>query len=74
MAEPQKVYPTAEQLRRLAYVIRCEDDYLKDDLFVVRFGEAVLSLWGSDGYAHAHKPSDQQLSVLNQLEDSNAQV
>jgi len=59
-------YPTAEQLRRLAYLIRCEDDYLSDDQFVVQFAAAVLALWGSGGYVHRTQPTDRQLSLLDQ--------
>ena len=60
-------HPTQEQLRRLAYVIRCEDDYLSEDRFAVQFAHAVLALWGRGGYVHTFKPTDHQLSVLSLL-------
>ena len=53
------------QLRSLAHIIRIEDDYLRDDNFVVQFAAAVLALWGTGGYAHDCKPSDRQLSILD---------
>jgi hypothetical protein len=60
-----KKHPTPMQLRTLACVIRSEDDYLRDDLFVVKFAAAVLALWGEGGYAHDYKPGDRQLSILD---------
>ena len=60
-------HPTPEQLRRLAYLIRAEDDYLNDDRFVVQFAAAVLALWGAGGYVHDHRPTDRQLSILDEL-------
>jgi hypothetical protein len=56
-------YPTAEQLRRLYHIIQCEDDYGARHL-PIRFGRAVLALWGASGYVQTHQPSDAQLSVL----------
>jgi hypothetical protein len=57
-------YPTAEQLRRLAHLIHCEDDYLNEERFVVQFAAAVLALWGSGGYVHRTQPTDRQLALL----------
>jgi hypothetical protein len=56
-------YPTAQQLIRLHYIIECEDDYGARNA-PVRFGEAVLALWGASGYVQTHKPTDAQLSVF----------
>jgi hypothetical protein len=58
-------HPTPEQLRRLAYLIRVEDDYINDDRFVVKFAAAVLALWGVGGYVHNYQPSDWQLSIID---------
>ena len=56
-------YPTAEQLRRLYFIIECEDDYGARHA-PVRFGRAVLALWGASGYLQTHQPTNAQLSVL----------
>jgi hypothetical protein len=58
-------HPSPMQLRSLAYIIRAEDDYIKDDKFVVQFAAAVLALWGAGGHVHDYKPSDRQLSILD---------
>jgi hypothetical protein len=61
-------YPTAEQLRRLYFIIQCEDDYGARHA-PIRFGRAVLALWGASGYLQTHQPTDAQLSVLALLSD-----
>jgi hypothetical protein len=57
--------PTASQIRQLAYLIKCEDDYLPENVFYLRFADAVLALWGAGGYVHTHKPNQRQLNILD---------
>jgi hypothetical protein len=59
-------HPTSEQLRRLWAIIELEDDYGAKHA-PVRFGIAVLALWGASGYVQQHKPTNAQLSVLAML-------
>jgi hypothetical protein len=62
-------YPTPEQLRRLAFIIKCEDDYLMESNFLIKFAGAVLALWGVGGYVHTHKPTEHQLALLADQSD-----
>jgi hypothetical protein len=58
-AEP---HPTAEQLRRLDALIRLDDDYKNEERFVVKFGLAVLSLWGDASYHHDKRGMSAQVA------------
>jgi hypothetical protein len=56
--------PTAQQLRCLAYAIRCEDDYLGEERFLQHFAAAVLAIWGEGGYIHRAQPTAAELRAV----------